>query len=339
LSFEDESFREVYIKFESYIYKSILPYKITAPLQGFSGTISEINFGNNLKLRRILDSERVSYLRMMDIPLGFPTIFSNLGITLLKYKLETVYFHQKETPLNTSSCRNSFEDIITTLRLFKSGRVDFSVIKREATTWTLQGGAGYSSGFSRQGRIFPDSYKLNESEKVKLLRLWKRFKRYKKKTGSSKSGKYINIALKRFNFGMEESDVEDKTIDFLIAFEALFLPDRKGELTYRLSNRVAILLGKDDADTEKIRKFMTKAYDLRSDIVHGKDVRPIKIEEKTVPLDKFVQKVEEYLRKSLKSFIALSRTHRKQQSIMALLDKSLLNIKSRRKLRSLVTHQ
>ena len=135
----------------------------------------------------------------------------------------------------------------------------------------------------------------------------------------------------------EESDAENKMIDFLIAFEALCLPERD-ELTYRLANRVAILLGKEDAEAERTRKFMAKAYDLRSDIVHGKDVRPIKIEGKTIELNNFVQRVEGYLRESLKSFIALSKRYRNQQRVLALLDKSLIDMKSRRKLHKMLRH-
>ena len=337
LSFVEESFREVYIEFERFIYKSIMPYKLAAPLQGFSGTVQEVDFGNKLKLQRISDSEKVAYLRMMEAPFGFSGGFGNLDILGVQYTLETVYSHRKGTPINISSYRNSFEDVITTLRLFKSGQVDFNVIKMEAASWNPMVGTSFSSGFKRQERIFRGSYELNESEKPDLLRLWRRIKSFKKKTSSSKRSKYLNIALRRFNFGIDEGDAENKMIDFLIAFEALCLPERD-ELTYRLSNRVAILLGKEDVDAEKTRKFMAKAYDLRSDIVHGKDVRPIKIEGRTIALNDFIQRVEGYLRESLKSFIVLSQGYRNQQRILALLDRSLIDIKSRRKLHKMLRH-
>lgn len=336
LSFMEESFRDVYVEFEKYIYKSILLYKLTAPLRGLSGTIGEVDFGNKLRLRRISDSEKVAYMRMMERPFGFSSGLGTMDIADIRYTLETVYPHRKDTPMSTSSFRASFEDVITALRLFKSGRVDFNVIKTEATSWHPIGGASYGSGFSRQGRTFRGSYELNESEKSDLLRLWRIIRSFRKKTGSFRSGKYLNIALRRFNFGIEESDAENKMIDFLIAFEALYLPESGGELTYRLSNRVAIMLGKKDAKTEKIREFMTTAYNLRSKIVHGKDVRPIKIEKMTIKIKDFAQRVEEYLRESLKSFLILSKTYRKQESIMALLDRSLFDIKSRRKLQRML---
>lgn len=199
LSFVEELFREVYREFEKYVYSSIELYKLTAPLQGFSGTVKEVDFGKTLKLRRISNSEKVAYLRMMELHLGFPSSLGSLDITRVDYTLETVYSHRKGTPINTSSCIDSFEDVITALRLFKSGRVDFSVAKREAVSWNPMAGTSYSSGFTRQGRMFLGSYKLNESEKPDLLRLWKKIRSFKKTT--SKTSNYINIALKRFNFG------------------------------------------------------------------------------------------------------------------------------------------
>jgi len=337
LSLEEEPFRKVYMKFEKYVYKSIISHMMTAPLQGFSGTVQEVDFGNRLKLRRISDSEKVAYLRMKEAPFGFSGGLGNLDVLGVQYTLETVYSHRKGTPINTSSCRDSFEDVMTTLRLYKSGQVDFNIIKMEAASWDPIGGTSFSSGFSRQGRFFRGSYELNESEKPDLLRLWRRIKSFKKKTGSLKRSKYLNIALRRFSFGIEEEDAENKMIDFFIAFEALCLPERD-ELTYRLSNRVAILLAEEDVDAEEIRKFMAKAYDLRSNIVHGKDVRPIKIDGKIFKLNDFVQTVEGYLRESLKSFIVLSQRYKNQQTILALLDRSLIDTKSKRKVRKMLKH-
>jgi hypothetical protein len=110
---------------------------------------------------------------------------------------------------------------------------------------------------------------LNQTEKSALLRLWKRTRDFKNQTGPSKNGEYINIALRRFNFGVEEDNAENKIIDFLIAFEALYL-EGMDELGYRLSTRAAVLLGENDAEAAKVKEVIVEAYGLRSKIVHGK---------------------------------------------------------------------
>ena len=165
-------------------------------------------------------------------------------------------------------------------------------------------------------------------------RVGKRYKKFRTERAKLKSNKYLDIALRRFNLGIEEADFENKMIDYLISLEAIYLPERR-ELTYKLSNRVATLLGKEGKETEEIRKIVAKAYDLRSDIVHGTDVRPIKIEGKTIQPSDFASEVEEYVRKSIRFFIALSKTYKKQETIIKELNKSLLNVKSRKKLHRL----
>jgi len=302
-------------------------HKVTAFLKGLSGNIGEVNFGNGFKVRRISDLEKNMYKKQLLQPFSPP--FKDWDILSIEYVLETMYPHRKGAPLNTSFHRKRFEDIVTTLRLFKAGRVGFGFIKTESITWDPIGGTIYSGGSYRQGNIFPASYKLDVPEKPELLRLWRRFRNFNKTVGSSKSGRYINLALKRFNFGVEESNHENKIIDFFVAFEALCLPE-KDELAYRLSNRIAMLLGKNIEEAEKIKKFMVKAYTVRSNIVHGEEIKSITIERKEIKLGEFAQRVEQYLRESLKSFIMLSKKYKKQKSITDLLDKSLIDVKTRK---------
>lgn len=75
-------------------------------------------------------------------------------------------------------------------------------------------------------------------------------------------------------------------------FEALCFTE-KGEFEYKLSNRVVTLLAKNSEEAEKIRKFMIKAYCVRSKIVHGDKHKPVVINGKTIDLDTFTQRLEE----------------------------------------------
>lgn len=96
------------------------------------------------------------------------------------------------------------------------------------------------------------------------------------------------------------------------------------EIGYKLSNRVAILLAKNSDESEKIRGFMKVAYRIRSKIVHGSKNKSVTIDGKTVDLGIFTQKLEEYLRKILRSFLVLIAKCKKHPEIINLIDQSFL---------------
>jgi hypothetical protein len=70
-------------------------------------------------------------------------------------------------------------------------------------------------------------------------------------------------------------DFEDvEIVNSLTALEALLLNDSKSELTYRLSMRVAYLLGTNDETRKRLFRDVKEFYDLRSTIVHGSQIKP-----------------------------------------------------------------
>jgi hypothetical protein len=154
---------------------------------------------------------------------------------------------------------------------------------------------------------------------------------FKKKSAESDSTKYLDIALRRFSLGIEESDFEDKMIDYMISFEALLLPEAS-ELKYRLSNRVATLLTEESGQATEIRNTLAKAYDLRSVIVHGGEFQPIKIEGITIESRDFCSTIENYLRMCIRLFIVLSETYKRQQAIIDLIDEALFDAELKREL-------
>ena len=332
-SFDNDIYEKVYQDFEKGIYSSFLVHKLTAPMEGIFGDFEEINFGNRIKIRRITNEEKESITQQA----LFPSLVTvpKTGIWHLEFLLEGFYTHAKGTSIKTSTVTNEFKEIVTALRLFKSGSVGYSYVKTKTLTWTTnQMGTSYGWGYSRQGIIDIKSYELKKSEKPELLSLWRKYSKFRKSLGSLDTGRFFNLAIKWFNMGVEENDYENKIIDFFVSFEALCLPERS-ELSYRLSNRVALLLGRDCEESEKIRKFMIKAYKIRSDIVHGAKVSPIFIDGEKIHLRDFSKKVEQYLRDVLKTFLVLSGSHKKQAEIIELIDKALLDVKIRKKIHRL----
>jgi len=112
--------------------------------------------------------------------------------------------------------------------------------------------------------------------------------------------------LRRFTFAAERALPEDKIVDLVIAAESLFLgdikPSDRGELRFRLSTRVALLLGETVAERKQIFAFMRRAYDARSGLAHGgsageKNLRAV--DGKPVSAAEFASALEDVIRRAL----------------------------------------
>lgn len=78
-----------------------------------------------------------------------------------------------------------------------------------------------------------------------------------------------DVPLARLNLANRRVSSGDKAIDGSICLEALLSGRSRGELTHRLSVRVALLLGHSLDERQKIAKKVRDFYALRSNVVHG----------------------------------------------------------------------
>jgi hypothetical protein len=113
--------------------------------------------------------------------------------------------------------------------------------------------------------------------------------------------KRLSLACKRFQRAYEEGDNENQLIDYMIAFEALFVKkDIQGKYkNEKIANGCSDLLGKNDEEKEKIRSFLCEAYSIRDHIVHAAEYK-IK-DEYEIP--SVVSKTEDYLRESINKLL------------------------------------
>lgn len=87
---------------------------------------------------------------------------------------------------------------------------------------------------------------------------------------TKKENKYLKIASEYLWRARFEQSSEIIVINCFIALEALFMRTNDNtELSYRLSNRVAVLLCEDGEKRLRLRKTIRDWYNLRSRIVHG----------------------------------------------------------------------
>lgn len=88
-------------------------------------------------------------------------------------------------------------------------------------------------------------------------------------------------------------DLPQKVANYCICFEALVSTSHT-EIIHQVAERVAILIGEDSADALEIYRNIKKAYDTRSKLLHGAELRPNQDQYKTQSIN-----CDNYLRRLL----------------------------------------
>jgi len=250
--------------------------------------VEGIDLFNGVKIRRI-SKEDLEDLKNSIFPLPLDTVVSPNMFVLEKY-ITTKDGHDFQLD-------QTMRNMILAMRLLKKGYVSGNAIfyilvseKREFTSveWSWEGGQ----------RLEPLGFKyVFYFDEIPALK-----KKIEKTQGIDfAKQKRLHLACKRFQHAYDEDDLEDQLIDFMIAFEALFVRKEIAEASKR--EKIAIgcsdLLGKNEEEKEEIRSFLTKAYSTRNLIVHGVEY---KIKDEYGMLE-VVSKTEDYLRASLNKLL------------------------------------
>lgn len=149
------------------------------------------------------------------------------------------------------------------------------------------------AGFTTNPKVsayFSDEYflKIEDSEKIKDY--WEKYQ-------IQSDNQPIQIALRRYLFSIQKSEQEDQVIDLMIAFEALLIKNNERSIKQNIATRCSKFLS-FKYDREEIYNFLRKAYELRSEIVHGASVElnEMNSREKHAYLGKIVVNLSELLR-------------------------------------------
>ena len=230
-------------------------------------------------------------------------LLRNVSNTLHGGYIETVWcieYGEKLLEKSLVDFRFEIYKIITALRLFKAGSISCSEILVYQKTWRDLNEIPFILSMSSKIGRDANKYELTKEDIENLKEFWNFFKSF-----NIKEYPFLDVAIRRFNFSYKRVLPEDKIIDFMIAFEALYFPDEKAELSYRLAFRCAYFLGKDESERQKIFKLLRNAYEMRSKIVHGRNLNSESVRELSIEL-------EELLRKSIKKFLyVLPQIHSK----------------------------
>ena len=153
---------------------------------------------------------------------------------------------------------------VTIFRLFKKETIGYNLIVQPLSEVQEY---GQTTRFLLHQRLWtsekkPEIYTLEKSEIQPFISFFKDLH----KIQFSK----FDLAIEYFNKSyIEPYTPRDSFLDLMITLENLFLKGTHQELSYKLSMRMAYVLGEGQKDRIDIFNFIKDAYNLRSKIVHG----------------------------------------------------------------------
>jgi len=319
--FNLDAFDEIYAELENFLKDNKLQSRTLriSPLPHFQSELEEINLIDGLKIRKITWEERESIF--LDLSINSLQAHENTAL-LATSDFVAEYTWCKETPFA------NVQKVALALSLFKpNSRVDYHGSINYRMLWR-KSFVGVSSP-APLARSKP--YKLTKEEAGKFLSFWKN--EFLPIIGENEH--FLHIALSRFEDYRRRTNWSMGLVDLVICLEAMYLR-KDQELAYRLSHRCATILGygKSAEDKERIRSFIKEAYSIRNKLVHGASAQKIdwerirsKLSIQLEGLYDFIEKTSEYVRQSIRQFLALTVKHeldgKKHHKFLQIVDSSI----------------
>ena len=315
--FSSQAFDKLYEEYEHYLYLDAIIYQCFCLLINFQSDIERIKLNNGLIIKKISNNERRKILKMRTT--------RELDLLQVKWIIQFRVSIKRKERFTYIPASENFDNLITALRLFKDGVVGYNNIY----AFTLASWDKSMRANLVERKFSGKKYILSKSEVHEFKKWWKEFTKFK----SLMKRKEIEIAIRRFNYAYERVSLEDKLIDYIIAFESLLLTGEQ-EKKFRFALSGAFLLGKEkkvlkerNRYMKEVKEYLSEAYKLRSNIVHGskKLKKKIEIDKKEIPMQAFIERIEEYLRKSIKIYLKIA-TKKSKNAILNDLDDAIFNI-------------
>ena len=316
LVFDDARFAQHCDRLEHEFFDDERTATLLIPLRGVRFGGPPIEFGHGLVLDRLANDEIVRCLELgiLQAPAPAPGPFA--GFFAPDTELWGLRFqwsepkrvgpldpHAFEGPGPEQAAAATADRAISALRLLQGG--GFMPVARLQFV-EFSGGTGWS--LFPEGPRHGEPYQLSADRADELRRLWENLG-----APAVVNDGALQNAVRRFAFAAERHRPEDTLVDLMIAAESLFLNDldrREGELRFRMSLRAGWLLGHDRRSRLDVYRLLRRAYDVRSDIVHGN-----RLDEKRLVswsgghgMGSFVDRIGDLLRQALRRTIETSAT-------------------------------
>ena len=301
--FESEAFAKSYGRFEEFVFSKSLRFRTLVPLSNFESKIEPVDLGSGMSIVPVSEEEfnQINELPSVSLFSAFSFGFPKYGVRIDYERKKTTDELWRQALRKPDPVRDQLDKIISALRLLKDGRFGPAMIC--AFNLTL-GVVAHSQILGDRTAVYAENpYVLEQQDIPKLHSFWQKFRHIDFDTEP-----IIALSMKRLNYAQERGLLEDKLIDLMIGFEALFMrQSEKHELSYHLAIRTAILLGSDQESKKEIFDTMRAGYELRSKIVHGEIISQVKIGTGELSVMELMSRLEKYLRASIMKFLERSK--------------------------------
>lgn len=162
-----------------------------------------------------------------------------------------------------------FEKAMVLFRLFNKRFIGFNFIVEPLADTLVYGYSAVNLSYLIIDRkIEKEKYVIDNGE-IELL------KKYFREYDIFSTSKF-DLAVSYFNRSYSQHFLTNIFLDTMFVLENLFLRNTNQELKYKLSMRMAYVLGGNDKEKrEKIFNFIKESYDIRSKIVHGGEIQEL----------------------------------------------------------------
>jgi len=300
LMINSEVIQKKYSELENFLLSKKLKVTIWTPLVGLE---NNFDVENGLQIQRLNEDESFKYNKKMHYFIRKKQSLIVHEFTLPKIISKDLYMSKKEDQ-QLYQKTSLTQRLIEAMRIYKSGYfgteeshlyspfVHFLFTDHRLKRCGLN--TAPPSDFENR------TYRLNGDEITKFRTFWNDFKGI----GHDKRTSFIHGAINRFMTSYERENFEDRIVDLFIALEILF-KGKKGASDI-LFHRISVFFEPNNkTKREKIYKFLEKAYEIRSDIVHGGDEYEFVLDGKKIYAWDILNDLEEYVRSCIKRLVPL----------------------------------
>lgn len=263
LQFDESVFNNVYREYAQYLTADELAARSWAVLHRFEMEPSELLLNDDLRIRAITDDEcgfLVGQSRAVLNPVSHREIHGD-------YVVEYEYTVPKGGSRSTQDAGETFRSVTTALKLFPNGGDTryVTMISEQLQPFSFGGSGNQFSEGEAITSTLRQSCELSADECDAFRDFWGEHRIHLRNPPDT-----LQIAVHRYADAFKRDESENRLIDLVIALEAALLkPGERQELSYRLSQRGALLLADDKERAAAVRDQLKDAYNERSNVVHG----------------------------------------------------------------------
>lgn len=326
-TFNEVEFGKLYDEVESYLSGTEAAARVFLDLTTLVTELSPIVLDES---HRIIQIDKDTLRRLLsrayrtDVPI---TAGSHIFTTLTGWKmphaqpgqavLELTFRYPKESFSELSvMLSNQTNEATTALRLSLPGTGFVRMLDYEHIGFVPELGR---FGFGDQRSVMSFSFKLDDDLSKTLIRRWPDSAWVAKRLFASPSplSAPLRIALERFNSSFERLVLTDRLLDLIIALEALCSKENDA-VSYRVSLRVAALVGRDAAERDSVFELVADSYSERSGLAHGRGSK-LKGDQ---AVREHLLKLEGVLLRTVHAFIAAEKREQHKDDVLRIIDKA-----------------